>query len=90
MDWSFVISTFALVFVAEIGDKTQLATISLAASSRRPGSIAAGAICALAAGTLLAVAAGQRLPDMMPLSLIRRVAGALFIANGVWMLLRGS
>jgi putative Ca2+/H+ antiporter (TMEM165/GDT1 family) len=49
MDWSLIASTFALVFLAEMGHKTQLAAISLAASTRRPVSIATGAIAALAA-----------------------------------------
>ena len=90
MDWSLVLSTFALIFFAEMGDKTQLAAISLAASTRRPVSIAAGAIGALTAGTLLAVVGGQLLPDILPAAYIRRLAGLVFLVTGGLMLFRGS
>jgi len=90
MDWSLVVSTFALIFVAEMGDKTQLAAISLAASTRRPVSIAAGAIGALTAGTLLAVVGGQVLPQILPAVYIRRLAGMIFLVTGFLMLFRSS
>src|SRR5262249_35072396 len=88
MDWSLVVSTFALVFVAEMGGKTQLAAISLAATTRRPFSIAAGAIGALAAGTVLAVLVGQLLPEVLPPAWTRRFAGGLFLATGLIMMFR--
>jgi len=90
MDWSLIASTFALVFLAEMGDKTQLAAISLAASTRRPASIATGAIAALAAGTVLAVIGGQLLPEVLPAVYVRRLAGAVFVVTGLLMLLRGG
>ena len=90
MDWSLIASTFALVFLAEMGDKTQLAAISLAASTRRPMSIATGAIAALAAGTVLAVIGGQLLPEVLPAVYVRRLAGAVFVVTGLLMLLRGG
>jgi len=88
MDWRLIVSTFALVFVAEMGDKTQLAAISLAATTRRPLSIAAGAIGALAAGTVLAVIVGQLLPEVLPAVWTRRLAGGIFLATGLVMLFR--
>jgi len=86
MESHLVLSTFLLVFLAEFGDKTQLAALSLAASTRRPFAIAAGAIGGLAVGTILAVAVGQALPQVVPAVWIRRGAGALFVLSGALML----
>ena len=66
MDWSLVGSTFMLILFAELGDKTQLAATSLAATTRRPVAIAAGAIGALVVGALAAVALGRVLPQVVP------------------------
>jgi putative Ca2+/H+ antiporter (TMEM165/GDT1 family) len=90
MDWNLVTSTFMLVLLAEFGDKTQLAAMSLAASTRRPFTIAAGAIGGLAVGTVLAVAVGQALPQVLPALWIRRGSGVLFVLTGLLMLLRVS
>ena len=90
MDWNLVGSTFMLILFAELGDKTQLAAMSLAATTRRPLAIAAGAIGGLAVGTLAAVALGQVLPQVVPTMWIRRGAGALFVVTGILMLLQRS
>jgi putative Ca2+/H+ antiporter (TMEM165/GDT1 family) len=86
MEWRLVISTFLLVLFAEFGDKTQLAAMSLAASTRRPIAIAAGSICALAVGTVVAVVVGQALPQVVPPIWIRRGAALLFLGTGLLML----
>ena len=88
--WSLVTSTFTLVLLAEFGDKTQLAAMSLAATTRRPVAIAVGAIGGLAVGTLFAVTVGQALPQAVSPAWVRRGAGALFVVTGVLMLLRTS
>ena len=81
---------FLSVFLAELGDKTQLATMLLAA---QPGTRAAG-VFAAAAGALLvstavAVVAGTVLAETLPWRYLNAAAGLLFIAIGTWMLLRG-
>jgi putative Ca2+/H+ antiporter (TMEM165/GDT1 family) len=90
MDWGLVASTFVLILVAELGDKTQLAAMSLAATTRRPVAIAAGAIGGLAVGTIGAIALGQVLPQLVPTLWIRRGAGVLFVVTGLLMLLKGG
>ena len=91
MDWRIVASTFGLIFLAELGDKTQLAAIAMTAESNRPLSVFAGAVLALALVTLLAVAIGGTLSRVVPAQYIRKGAGALFILVGAFMLLsRGS
>ena len=87
MDWRLVFSTFGLVFLAEFGDKTQLAAMTLAARTGRPVAIAAGAIGGLVVGTIAAVFLGQALPQLVPALWIKRGAALLFIATGATMLL---
>jgi putative Ca2+/H+ antiporter (TMEM165/GDT1 family) len=80
---------FLSVFIAELGDKTQLATVLFATDSAlsRWGVLAAAA-AALVASTALAVAAGSLLGTWVAARHLR-LAGALgFIAIGVWMLAR--
>jgi putative Ca2+/H+ antiporter (TMEM165/GDT1 family) len=91
MDWRVVVTTFGLIFLAELGDKTQLAAIAMAAESQTPLAVFLGAIAALALVTLLGVAIGGTLTRVIPAQYIRMGAGALFIVVGAFMLIsRGS
>lgn len=82
------LSTFGLVFVAELGDKTQLATMLLAAQGKSPYAVFLGSAGALVASSLVGVLAGAALTRIVPESLLRTGAGVLFIALGVLLLLR--
>ena len=79
---------FASVFLAELGDKTQLATLAFAAT---PGASRLGvflaAAAALVTSSLLAVLVGERLGTWIPLHHLTRAAGVVFVAIGLWMLL---
>lgn len=90
MDWRVAASTFAALFIAELGDKTQLAAMSLSASTKKPLSVFVGGTAALAAVTALGVLFGDALLRVVPERLIHRGAALLFIAMGVWMLARGD
>jgi putative Ca2+/H+ antiporter (TMEM165/GDT1 family) len=79
------LSTFALLFVAELGDKTQLAVISMTAKHKMPIWIFAGATLALTAVTLLGVVGGQVLTRFVPEMVLRKVAAALFVVMGLLM-----
>lgn len=90
MDWKLFGTVFATVFVAELGDKTQLATLLLASDasvSRTTVFLAAAAALVLAAA--LGVAAGAALGQLLSPRVLNRVAGAAFVGLGLWMLLRG-
>jgi len=79
--------TFGLIFLAELGDKTQLAILGLASRSETPWGVFIGAASALMLSTILAVALGCALPRVLPDSATRimhYVAGALFIVVGAW------
>ena len=91
MDWRVLASTFGLIFLAELGDKTQLAAIAMSAESKSPVAVFAGAVLALALVTLIGVAFGSTLTRVIPARYIRMAAGALFVVVGLFMLIpRGS
>ena len=85
MDWKIALSTFGVLFLAELGDKTQLAVISLVSRHRRPGPVFIGAVVALAGVTLLGVLAGEALLRFIPGELLRKGAAALFVLIGFLM-----
>ncbi len=91
MDWRILASTFGLIFLAELGDKTQLAAIAMSAESKSPLAVFIGAVLALALVTLIGVAIGGTLTRFIPAPYIRKGAGVLFVLVGAFMLLsRGS
>lgn len=79
------------VFLAEIGDKTQLATM-IFATDRSTGKLGIfiAASTALAASTLLAVVAGEFITRFIPASTLKLPAGVGFIAVGLWTLVSAS
>ncbi len=85
--WSAFWTTFGALFIAEMGDKTQLAAITLAAETRSPLSVFLGAALALALVSLIGVAVGTLLGQYLPEKLIHNVAALAFIVIGVLMLL---
>ncbi|VBB41303.1 conserved hypothetical protein [uncultured Desulfatiglans sp.] len=87
MDFKVLFTTFALVFLAELGDKTQLATFALAANIKSRLAVFLGSAGALIMTSLLAVLFGSLVSRMVPPQYIKLGAGALFIVLGVWMVL---
>jgi len=86
MDLKICITTFVMVFLAELGDKTQLATLSFTAESKSPISVFMGAAGALVLSSLLAVLFGSIISRWIPANFIRLGAGVLFMILGLWML----
>ncbi len=85
----FIVSV-ALVALAELGDKTQLLTLCLAARYRA-WQVLVGVFGAVVLLQLLAVAAGRLVGEALPETPVRIAAGLLFVAFGIWMLAsRGS
>lgn len=87
MDWRVIMTTFGVIFLAELGDKTQLAAMTLAAQTRRPWAVLIGASVALACVSALGVAVGGLLGDYLPLLWIKRAAASAFIIIGILMLI---
>jgi putative Ca2+/H+ antiporter (TMEM165/GDT1 family) len=80
-----LLSTFALLFIAELGDKTQLAVISMTAKHKAPFWIFLGAALALVAVTALGVLGGELLTRIIPEAILRKIAALLFVGMGLLM-----
>ncbi len=86
MSFEVFFYAIAAIFLAELGDKTMLATICLSAQYRRPMLVLLAAMLALTASTVIAVIIGMFLASTLPLDLIMYIAGALFIIMGLYTL----
>ncbi len=86
MDWKLFASTFAAIFLAEMGDKTQLATMTLSAGSSRL-TVFAGAALALVATSAIAVLVGEGIARLVPQLWMKRAAGIVFVVMGAFFLL---
>jgi putative Ca2+/H+ antiporter (TMEM165/GDT1 family) len=87
MDWRVFLTTFGIMFLAEIGDKTQIAAMTMAAEKKRPWEVFFAASLALAAVSAIGVLVGSVLGQYLPLEWIKRAAGAAFIVIGVLVLI---
>jgi putative Ca2+/H+ antiporter (TMEM165/GDT1 family) len=90
MDWKTVFVTFTTVFVAELGDKTQLATLALTTDTRSKLSVFVGSAAALVSTSLMAVLVGKWLGRHVAPIHLKRAAGILFIGLGLWTLWRAG
>ena len=82
------LTTLVMFFLAEMGDKTQLATVALGAKYANLGMVALGTTLGMMAANIPAVLIGERLAERFPLSRMRFIAAALFAIFGVLILLR--
>ena len=87
MDWRVLLSTFGVIFLAEMGDKTQLAAMTMAAETKRPWAVFLGASLALVAVSGLGVIVGTALGNYIPIHWVKRAAAIAFIIIGVLILL---
>lgn len=84
--WQWILLTFTTVFVAEMGDKTQLATMLMSAKEKSPWSIFLGSASALVAASAVSVLLGDWLSKFIPPELLQLVAGASFVVIGLYVL----
>jgi putative Ca2+/H+ antiporter (TMEM165/GDT1 family) len=84
--WKTVVSSLALVAASEMGDKTQLLALSLAARFRRPWAIMAGILVATLASNALASTVGVWVAARVPPRLMAGILAATFVAFGLWTL----
>lgn len=87
MDWRVLLTTFGVIFLAEMGDKTQLAAMTMAAQTKRPWAVFIGSALALTAVSAIGVVVGGVVGDYVPLHWVKRVAAIAFIVIGVLILL---
>jgi putative Ca2+/H+ antiporter (TMEM165/GDT1 family) len=86
MDYRAVASAFVAIFLAELGDKTQLATMSMSAGTGSRWGVFLGSALALVASSALAVLAGDVVARFASPRTLQRIAGIVFIAFGVMYL----
>lgn len=87
MDWKIFLTTFGTIFLAELGDKTQLAAILMTSKTGRPLSVFWGAVIALSLVTLVGVLIGEGLIAILPQNLLKKGAALAFITIGLIMFL---
>ncbi len=78
--------TFGTIFLAELGDKTQLAAIVMTSKTKLPLSVFMGATLALSLVTLAGVLFGEALLAFVPQTILKKVSALAFIAIGLWIL----
>lgn len=86
MDWKIFGTAFITLFLAELGDKTQLAVITMTANTGSKVSVLLGACSALVVVTLLGVAFGGILSQYVPTEWLQRIVAVAFIVIGTLML----
>ncbi|HEY2409693.1 MAG TPA: TMEM165/GDT1 family protein [Polyangiaceae bacterium] len=90
MDFKLLTSTFVAIFLAELGDKTQLATLSLSAGGSSRWAVFLGSALALVTTSAIAVLLGESITRVISPIWLKRAAGAAFVVLGVLFLLPGN
>ncbi len=88
MNWEIFWLAFATIFLAEIGDKTQIVCFSLSTKSASIFPVFFGAMIAFVLSTLISCLLGNFLQKVVPLRVIHSLAGLILIASGVLILVR--
>lgn len=88
MDWKAASLAFITIFVAELGDKTQLSVLGLASGEQSKGSVFFGSVMALALSTAIAVLGAETLNRFIEPKMLQRIAGVLLVVLGALFLLR--
>ncbi len=86
--WGVFGATFVLFFIAEMGDKTQLATIALAAHYPNAVAVVLGTTIGMMIANVPAVLFGDKILSRIPMNWLRWAAAVLFIALGIWTFLQ--
>ena len=91
MEYKVLVTVFAAVFVAELGDKTQLATMLFAADKQVSKlTVFVGASLALVLASAIGVLAGGLISQVVSEKQLNYVAGLGFVAIGIWTLLKAQ
>ncbi len=88
MDWRLFLTTFGSIFLAELGDKTQLATLCFACGKNTFWSVFTGSALALVLTSFLAALLGNSLARFLPTRWLHLGAGLVFIVLGVLLVIR--
>ena len=83
---TLLFTTFVTVFLAEMGDKTQLTTITLSSTTNKPLAVFIGSSVALILATLLGALAGGSIANLIPAFLLKLLSGTVFLILGINLL----
>lgn len=86
MNFTLLLSTFVTVFLAELGDKTQLATVAISGTTDRPLAVFLGSSSALVIASLIGAVAGGSLSTIIPADLLQLLASVGFLIIGLRLL----
>jgi Ca2+/H+ antiporter, TMEM165/GDT1 family len=81
--WGPFLTTLVAFFLAEMGDKTQLATVALGAQFASPFWVTVGTTLGMIMADGLAVFFGHKFTNRIPMNLVHRISCALFILSGI-------
>ena len=84
---SLLLSTFLTVFVAELGDKTQLATLTISGTSSKPFAVFLGSSSALVLASLLGALTGGSISSFLPEVILKSIASITFFIIGIRLFL---
>ena len=84
---SLLISTFITVFIAELGDKTQLATLTISGTSNKPLAVFLGSSTALVLASLLGALTGGSISTLLPEVILKTIASITFLIIGIRLFL---
>ena len=87
--FSILITSFTTIFLAELGDKTQLATLMLSAQTGSPIVVFTGAALALIFTSLLGVLIGQWIANNLPRQVFTLVSGIIMLSLGIYLVSQG-
>ena len=90
MDFKMLITTFGMIFLAELGDKTQLATFCISADCDSKISVFLGSAGALVLSSLIAVLCGTAFDRFLPANYIKIGAGLIFVVVGIGMIISAA
>ena len=83
---TLLFTTFITVFIAEMGDKTQLTTITLSSTTNKPIAVFMGSSIALILATLLGALAGGSISNLIPAYSLKLLSGLVFLFIGINLL----
>tara|TARA_B100000965_G_scaffold262036_1_gene221049 strand:+ start:681 stop:980 length:300 start_codon:yes stop_codon:yes gene_type:complete len=80
---SLLLSTFLTIFIAELGDKTQLATLTMSGTSNKPLAVFLGSSTALVFASLVGALAGGSISNFVPEIILKSIASITFFILGI-------
>ena len=80
---SLLLSTFLTIFIAELGDKTQLATLTISGTSNKPLAVFLGSASALVFASLLGALTGGSISSFLPEVVLKLIASITFLIIGI-------